>query len=52
MNASIANCPGGGGVVTTRLTVVEWFRLPLTPEIVNVDVPDGRRTQSVDGQRR
>ena len=38
---SIASCPGGGGVITTRLTVVEWFRLVLAPEIVNVDVPDG-----------
>jgi hypothetical protein len=41
VKVSIANDAGGGGVVTTRLTVVGWFRLPLTPVMVSVDVPAG-----------
>jgi hypothetical protein len=39
VNVSMANCPGGGDVVTVNPTVVEWLRLPRTPEIVSVDVP-------------
>jgi hypothetical protein len=38
---SIANWPGGGGAVTTSVTVVGWLRLPLVPVIVRVDVPAG-----------
>jgi hypothetical protein len=45
---------GGGGadVVTTRATVVEWLRLPLTPVIVKIEFPTGVEldvvTDSVD----
>ena len=40
-NASIANPAGGGRLVTPNVTVVKWFRLPLTPLTVSVDVPAG-----------
>jgi hypothetical protein len=32
---------GGGCALTTKLTVVVWLRLPLTPVSVKVEVPDG-----------
>jgi len=32
---------GGGGALTTKLTVVACVKLPLTPSIVNDDVPKG-----------
>ena len=32
---------GGGCALTTKLTVVVWVRLPLTPLIVKVEVPSG-----------
>jgi hypothetical protein len=41
VKVSIANCPGGGSVFTTNVTVVAWFRLPLTPLILSVEVPGG-----------
>jgi hypothetical protein len=39
--ADIVKSGGGGGAFTTKLTVVVCVKLPLTPLIVNVDVPTG-----------
>ena len=32
---------GGGDAETTRVAVVEWLRLPLTPVTVRVELPAG-----------